>query len=59
MTHTELTEAIAAELRRAGVAFDRGKLLAWAEAMRPHLAEDPDAARWAREFAAARTATVE
>jgi hypothetical protein len=36
----------------AGVAYDRAQLLEWAEAMRPHIDDDPDAGRWAREFAA-------
>jgi hypothetical protein len=54
LTTSEFTEAIETELRFVGIAFDRAELLAWTEAMRPHIAEDPDAGRWAREFIEAR-----
>ena len=51
LDHADLTYAIESELRSYSIPFDRAELLAWAEAMAPHLAEDPDPARWAMEFA--------
>ena len=58
MTPADFLDALEAELRLRGVAFDRRALLAFVEAAWPLIAEDPDAGIWAREFIAAGNATV-
>jgi len=58
MTPADFLDALEAELRLRGVAFDRRALLAFVEAAWPLIDEDPDAGRWAGEFIAGGNATL-
>jgi hypothetical protein len=49
-TPSAFVRALEAELRLRGEPFGLADLLAFAEAARPLMREDPDPGRWAREF---------
>ena len=53
MSQADFIRSLETDLAYRGVAFDRGELLAWVASMWPHVSEDPDAGRWAGEFAQA------
>jgi hypothetical protein len=50
MAWAAMIGAIEHELAEIGLAHDQAKLLAWVEAMQPHIDKDPDPERWAREY---------
>jgi hypothetical protein len=51
MTQADFIPLLESELALLGVAYDRAELLAWTACMWPWIDDDPDAGRWAREFA--------
>ena len=58
MTQADFLESLESELCLRRAAFDRRALLAFVEAAWPLIADDPDLARWAREFIARGKATL-
>jgi hypothetical protein len=50
MTQADFTIALEQELRLSGRPFDRGELLTFVADVWPLVDDDPDPARWAREF---------
>jgi hypothetical protein len=50
MSLTEFAALLERELQLRAVAFSRGELLAFVEAVWPLIEDDPDEARWARAF---------
>ena len=50
MTRDEFTEALEQELRLRGGAFSRADLLVFVDSAWPLIEDDPDPARWAREY---------
>ena len=56
-TPAMFTEAVAWELKLAGIDYDHAALAAWVADVWPWAEDDPDPHRWAREYAKA-TATT-
>jgi hypothetical protein len=48
---TDFLTTLEIDLRLRGLAFERGDLIAWVEALWPRIVEEPDVLRWAEAFA--------